>query len=71
MTFNHDGMGSNPIERIYIGLSPNGKAQGFDPCIVGSSPTNPVKHIRKCKEHFKLIFNLIIIPRIMYICLMT
>ena len=29
-------------DKITLGLSPNGKAQDFDSCTVGSSPTSPV-----------------------------
>ena len=43
------------LEKL-MGYRQIGKAQGFDPCIVGSSPTSPVKHIRKmctrwCKQY--------------------
>ena len=42
-------------DKITLGLSPNGKAQDFDSCTVGSSPTSPVAPLAQLEEH--LTFN--------------
>ena len=42
-------------DKITLGLSPNGKAQDFDSCTVGSIPTSPVVPLAQLEEH--LTFN--------------
>ena len=42
-------------DKITLGLSPNGKAQDFDSCTVGSIPTIPVVPLAQLEEH--LTFN--------------